>query len=72
MNYAEIINESLEQLQVCAKKQKKARYGNRVRFLSRRKSRTGETQKQAGELVGGNLRYAQKMWKFIRNKDVRL
>jgi transposase len=70
MNYAEIINESLEQLQICAKKQKKARYEKRFRFLILLKSGKVETQREAGELVGWKLRYAQKMWQVYQEQGL--
>jgi transposase len=70
MNYTEIINESVEQLQVQAKKQKKARYEKRFRFLILLKSGKVKTQKEAGEMVGWKLRYAQQMWQVYQEQGL--
>lgn len=70
MNYVEIINESVEQLQVRAKKQQKARYEKRFRFLILLKSGKAKTQKEAGEMVGWKLRYAQKMWQVYQEQGL--
>lgn len=70
MNYAEIIDESVEQLQVQARKQKKSYYEKRFRFLMLLKSGQATTQKQAGELIGWKLRYAQKIWQVYQERGV--
>jgi transposase len=70
MNYEEIIKESIEQLQVHAKKQKKARYEKRYRFLILLKSGKAKTQKEAGELVGWKLRNSQKIWQLYQEQGL--
>jgi transposase len=70
MNYAEIISESVEQLQVLARKEKKALYEKRFRFLILLKSGKAKTQKDAGEMVGWKLRYSQKMWQVYQEQGV--
>jgi transposase len=70
MNYAEIIDESVEQLQVWAKQQKKARYEKRFRFLILLKSGKAKTQKDAGEMVGWKLRNSQKVWQMYQEKGL--
>lgn len=70
MNYAAIIDESVEQLQVHAKKQKKASYEKRFRFLILLKSEKVKTQKEAGEMVGWKLRYSQKVWQKYQEQGL--
>ena len=70
MNYAEIINESVEQLQVFAKQQKKARFEKRFRFLILLKIGKAKTQKDAGEMVGWKLRNAQKVWQMYQEQGL--
>ncbi|MEP7039823.1 MAG: winged helix-turn-helix domain-containing protein [Acidobacteriota bacterium] len=70
MNYAEIIDKSVEQLQEKAKKQKKALYEKRFRFLILLKSGKAQTQKDAGEMVGWKLRYSQKIWQIYQEQGL--
>lgn len=70
MNYIEIIDESVEQLQMAAKKQKKALYEKRFRFLILLKSGKAQTQKDAGEMVGWKLRYSQNIWQIYQEQGL--
>lgn len=70
MDYAEIINESVEQLQMQARKQKKALYEKRFRFLILLKGGKAKTQKDAGEMVGWKLRYSQKIWQMYQEQGL--
>ena len=70
MNYEEIIKESVEQLQVHAQKQKKARYEKRFRFLILLKSGKAKTQKDAGQMVGWKLRNSQKIWQLYQEQGL--
>jgi transposase len=70
MKYAQLINESLEQLETLHKKQRLVRDEKRIRFLIYLKSGQSKSQKDAGQVVGWKLRQSQKLWQLYRESGV--
>ncbi len=68
MNYAELIIETEEELKESENCQKLVQFQKRIRFLRLLKTGAAKTQKQAGEMVGWQLRNAQKIWQLYRRQ----
>lgn len=71
MKYAELIKESLAELQQLEKQQHKPKLKDRVRFIRYLKEGTAKTQAQAGKLIGLQERQSQNLWQIYRNKGLK-
>jgi len=71
MNYQETITESREHLLKLERATKDFKARDRVRFLRLLKTGKAATQKEAGALIGLQVRQSQRLWKQYRETGLR-
>jgi transposase len=71
MNYQETITESREHLLKLERATKDLKARDRVRFLRLLKTGKAATQKEAGALIGLQVRQSQRLWKQYRETGLR-
>ena len=70
MNYAELIAETIVELEQLEKAQKLVQFQKRIGFLIALKTQIARTQEKAGEAVGWKLRQSQKVWRLYREGGI--
>lgn len=71
MNYQETITESGERLLKLERETKDLKARDRVRFVRLLKTGEAATQREAGELIGLQVRQSQRLWKQYRETGLR-
>jgi len=71
MNYQEAISESSDYLIELERDTKDLKARDRVRFIRLLKTGKATTQKQAGALIGLQVRQSQRLWKQYREAGLR-
>ena len=66
LSYPEEIKESVEELRQIEKRQKKALFRDRVRYIRLLKSGEAQSQKAASSCIGGKVRQGQRNWRMYR------
>lgn len=70
LNYADLVEESAEELLLQEKAQSKSYLRDRIRFLRFLKTGIAKSQSQAGKLIGLQSRQAQNLWKLYQQKGL--
>lgn len=70
LEYVDLIQESLAELEQLEAKQKKSFYKDRVRFIRYLKEGTAKSQAKAGSLISLQNRQSQNLWQIYRQSGM--